>query len=168
MLDFVAKLHLDKIGKKEVSCEVRSDMKIKIKRFDKNHALPKHETEGAAAFDLRARETVEILPGKVGYVPLNIATETPPDHFLMLAARSGTHKKGLMPANGFGIVDPDFSGDGDEIKSAYYNFTDKPVVVEAGERIAQAMFVKFVRAEWDEVDHLENKTRGGFGTTGKK
>jgi len=141
-------------------------MKIKIKRFDKTYPLPKHQTEGAAAFDLTAREAVEIAPGKIGYIPLNIAVETPADHFLMLAARSGTHKKGLMPANGFGIIDPDFSGDGDEIKSAYYNFTDKPVIVEAGERIAQALFVKFTRADWEEVEKLENKTRGGFGTTG--
>ena len=143
-------------------------MKIKINRCDKNHPLPKHETDGAAAFDLRARETVEIPPGKVGYVPLNIAVETPPGHFLLMAPRSSTHKKGIILANGIGIGDPDFSGDGDEYRAAYLNFTDTPVVIEAGERIAQGMFVQFVRAEWDEVEKLENKTRGGFGTTGKK
>ena len=143
-------------------------MNIRIKRFDKDLPLPKRHTEGAAAFDLVARETVTIPPHAVGYVPLNIAVETPPGHFLMLAARSSTHKKGLMPANGFGIIDPDFSGDGDEIKVALYNFTDAPVVVERGERIAQAMFVKFETGDWEEVDEMPNKTRGGFGTTGNK
>ena len=142
-------------------------MKIKIKRFNKNHPLPKHQTEGAAAFDLMAREAIEILPGKIGYVPLNIAVETPQDHFLLMVARSGTHKKGLMLANGMAIGDPDFCGNEDEYKAAYFNFTDKPVVIESGERIAQGTFVRFVRAEWDEVDMLKGKDRGGFGTTGK-
>lgn len=143
-------------------------MKIKIKRFDKGLSLPSRKSTGAAAFDLTAREAVRIAPGEVGYVPLNVAVETPKDHFLLLAARSSTHKKGLIMANGIGIVDPDFSGDGDECKAAYFNFTVQPVLVKKGERIAQGMYVKFARAEWDEVDSLENKTRGGFGSTGNR
>ena len=141
--------------------------KIKIKRFNKDLPLPERKTAGAACFDLAARETVEILAGKIGYVPLNIAVETPDEHFLLLAARSSTHKKGLMMANGIGIVDPDYCGDEDEVKFALYNLTDKPVVVEKGERIAQGTFVRFDRAEWEEVERMENKTRGGFGSTGR-
>jgi dUTP pyrophosphatase len=143
-------------------------MNIKIKRFDKELPLPKRQTEGAAAFDMTAREDVTIGAGKVGYIPLNIAVETPKDHFLLVAARSGTHKKGLMMANGIGIIDPDFSGNEDEIKAAYHNFTDKPVNVEKGERIAQAVFVPIAKFEWNETDEMPNKTRGGFGTTGYK
>jgi dUTP pyrophosphatase len=143
-------------------------MHIRVKRFDKDLPLPKRHTEGAAAFDLVARETVTIPAHAVGYVPLNLAIETPPGHFMMLAARSSTHKKGLIPANGFGIIDPDFSGDNDEIKIPLLNFTDAAVTVERGDRIAQAMFVKFGDYEWEEVDTMPNKTRGGFGTTGNK
>ena len=143
-------------------------MNIKIKRFDKDLPLPKRQTEGAAAFDLTAREVVTIPPGAVGYVPLNVAVETPPDHFLLVAARSGTHKKGLMMANGIGIIDPDYSGNNDEIKAAYFNFTAAPVAIEKGERVAQGTFVKISHPEWNEVDEMENKTRGGFGTTGSK
>jgi len=143
-------------------------MNIKIKRFDKNLPLPKRQTERAAAFDLIAREVVTIAPGTIGYVPLNVAVETPPDHFLLIAARSSTHKKGLIMANGIGIIDPDFSGDGDEIKAAYYNFTAVPVMIEKGDRIAQGTFVKISHPEWTEVDEMENKTRGGFGSTGNQ
>lgn len=141
-------------------------MKVKIKRFSRNHPLPKRQSAGAAAFDLVAREKTEIQPGEVGYVPLNVAVETPQGHFLLIAARSSTHKKGLILANGVGIGDSDFRGDGDEYRAAYLNFTSKPVVIEPGERIAQGMFVKFVTAEWDEVDSLVGDTRGGFGSTG--
>lgn len=141
---------------------------IKIKRFDKNLPLPERKTIGAAAFDLTARETVEILPGQVGMVYLNIAVETPPGYFMLLAARSSIYKKGLIKPNGIGIIDPDFCGDGDEIRGTYYNFTDKLVIIERGERIAQATFVPIAQFDWQEVDKMDNKDRGGFGTTGHK
>ena len=141
---------------------------IKIKRFDKELPLPAKQTEGAAAFDLTARETVEILPGTVGMVNLNIAVETPPGYFMLVASRSSVHKRGLMKPNGIGIIDPDYSGDDDEIRGSYYNFTDKPVIIEKGERIAQAVFVPIASFEWKEVDKMEGKNRGGFGTTGIK
>ena len=138
-----------------------------MKRFDKDIPLPEFKTEGAAAFDLCAREAMEIPPREVGYVPLNVAVETPPGYFFMLVARGSTHKKGLWMANGIGIGDPDFSGNEDEYKAAYYNFTDKPVKIEKGERIAQGLIVKRETVQWKEVDVMENKTRGGWGTTGK-
>lgn len=143
-------------------------MRIRIKRFDKNISLPQYHSEQAAAFDLRSRETVTIPSHEVGYIPLNVALDPPDGHFFLLVARSSTHKKGLMLVNGIGIGDPDFCGDEDEYNAAYFNFTDKQVLVERGERIAQGLFVKFERAEWDEVDSLDNKSRGGFGSTGHK
>lgn len=143
-------------------------MKIRIKRFEKDLALPKYHTEGAAGFDLTARTTMTIAPHTVGYVPLNVVIETPPDHFLLIAARGSTHKRGLMLANSVGIGDPDFCGDEDEYQAALLNFTDAPVTVVRGDRIAQGIFIKFTRGEWDEVDHMPNKTRGGFGSTGKR
>ncbi len=142
-------------------------MKTRIRRFDKSLPLPEHKTEKAAAFDLYAREAMEIQPSSIAYIPLNNAIETPDGYFLLVAARSSTHKKGLFLANGIGIVDPDYSGDEDELKCAYYNFTNKPVLVEKGERIAQGMFIKAEKAHWEETDILGNKTRGGFGSTGK-
>lgn len=141
-------------------------MLVKIKRFNKDLPLPAHKTDGAACFDLCAREAVEIPPKEIRFVPLNVAIEAPTGHFILLAARSSTHKKGLMLANGVGIVDPDYCGDEDEFKSAYYNFTDKPVIIEKGERVTQGMFVQFTRADWEEVEKMDKKTRGGFGSTG--
>jgi dUTP pyrophosphatase len=143
-------------------------MEIKIKRFDKSLPLPEYKTAGAAGLDLTARESVEIPPKAFGYIPLNVAVETPKDCFMILVARSSTHKKGLMMANGIGIMDPDYSGNDDEYKCVYYNFTEQPVMIEKGERVAQIVCVKMEKGEITEVDQLENKTRGGFGTTGHK
>jgi len=140
--------------------------KIRIKRFDKSLPLPEHKTKRSAGFDLIAREKITIQPKEYGYVPLNIACETPNDHFLLLAARSSIHKKGLMMINGIGIGDPDYCGDEDEYRISYFNFSDEPAMIERGERIAQGVFVKFVQADWEEVEKMEQKTRGGFGSTG--
>ncbi len=142
-------------------------IQVKIKRFDKSIPVPEYKTVGAAGLDMIARETVEIPARSLGYVPLNVAIEPPAGYFMMLVARSSTHKKGLWMANGVGIMDPDYSGDEDEYKAVYYNFTDALVKVEKGERIAQVVCVKMETPVIEEVNSMPNKTRGGFGTTGK-
>lgn len=141
--------------------------KIKIKRFDKSLPLPKYQTRGAVGFDLTAREKTAIKPGAVGYIPLNVAVATPKNYILFIAARGSTHKQGLMPIHGIGIGDPDYRGDRDEYKFPAFNFTRKPVTIAKGTRIAQGIFVKFTRADWQEVNKMNSKTRGGFGSTGK-
>ena len=141
---------------------------IKIKRFDKNLPLPKYQTAGAAGFDLTARETTRIKPGEIGYIPLNAAIETPRGYMMLVAARGSTHKHGIMPINGIGIGDWDFRGDNDEYKLPAHNFTKKTVTIEKGTRIAQGIFVKYLKADFIETNRMTNKNRGSFGSTGKK
>lgn len=141
-------------------------MRVKIKRFDKTIPLPEYKTKGAVCFDLPARVDVEIEAGQVGYIPLNIALEVPEGYWTKLAARSSTHKMGIIPANGIGIIDQDYRGDNDELKFAAYNYTDQPVKIEKGTRVAQIMILRCEQAEIEEVDTLESPDRGGFGTTG--
>lgn len=141
-------------------------MRVRIKRIDKSLPLPEYKTKGAACFDFTARVAATILSKEVVYVPLNVAIEHPESHMLIMAARSSLHKKGLMLANSVAIGDTDFSGNEDEYRAALYNFSEKPVAVEKGERICQGFFRKYERVEWEEVDNLVNKSRGGFGSTG--
>lgn len=143
-------------------------MKIKIKRFDQSLPLPIYQTPGSVCVDLYSREEITINPSRIGSIPLNIAFVLPRGYFALLAARSSTHKLGIMPANGIGIGDMDFCGDNDEYKFAALNFTKKKVVIEKGTRIAQLMIVKFEKIEFQEVEKLSGKDRGGFGSTGKK
>jgi len=142
-------------------------MKVVIKRFDLELPLPEYKTSGAAALDLVARTTVSIQPHQVGLVPLNIALQLPAGHWALLSARSSLHKKGLLLANGIGVGDEDFCGDHDEYQAALLNFTDQAVTVERGERIVQLLLMTKSKIEWEEVDHLQGKNRGGFGSTGK-
>ncbi len=129
--------------------------------------MPKHHTTKAAAFDLYVREATTIPARAIAYVPLNNVIAIPDGYFLLLAARSSLHKWGLIPANGIGIIDPDFSGDNDELKAVLYNFTDADITVEKGERLMQAAFVKVADWQWEEVRKMPHADRGAFGTTGK-
>ena len=143
-------------------------MQIKIKRLDKELPLPTYQTAGSAGFDIYARENTVIAPKSIILVPSNLIIATPPGYMLIVTSRSSTPKrKGLMIANGVGIVDSDYSGPEDEIKILVYNFTENEVVVEKGERIAQGLFVKVEQGHWEEVENMDNPTRGGFGSTGK-
>lgn len=142
------------------------DILLKIKLVDPTLPLPQYQSPGAAALDLYARETVTILPNQVEKIPLNVVLEIPSDHWVLLAARSSLHKKGLILANGIGVGDADFCGDEDEYRAALWNRTDAPVVVERGERIVQMIVLSRPKVTIEQVSKMTKKSRGGFGSTG--
>ena len=142
-------------------------MNVRLRRIRPHALLPSYQSEGAAAFDLAAAETVTVQPGEVALVPTGLIVEVPSGMFLAIFARSSTPlKRGLMVANGVGVVDPDYSGPDDEVKIAVLNFRPTAATVSAGERIAQGMFLAAPRVSWTEVDALSVRSRGGFGATG--
>ncbi len=141
-------------------------MKIKIKHFDKTLPLPSYKSRGAACVDLCARLDVKIPAGQIGYVPLNVALEIPKGYWILVAARSGTHKLGILPAHGIGIGDWDFRGDNDEYIFPFYNFCKETVEIKKGTRVAQMMILKYEKIEMKEVKKLTEKDRGKFGSTG--
>ena len=108
-----------------------------------------------------------IAPGTIALVPTGLVIEVPPGHFLGIFARSSTPlKKGLMVANGVGVIDQDYCGPADEVKIQVLNFTAAPVNVCRGDRIAQGISLTAPRVMWDEVEELREGSRGGFGATG--
>lgn len=142
-------------------------MKIKIKRIDTDLPLPDYHTSGAAAFDFYARVDTVVPPHTQVKIPTGLIIATPAGYVLTMSPRSSlAHKKGLLFPNGFGIIDSDYAGEGDEIMLSVYNFTDTPTSVTRGERLAQGLFIKVERAEWDEVEKMSEPNRGGFGSTG--
>jgi len=140
---------------------------VRIRRIHPAAALPRYHTNGSAGFDLAASEDLVVQPGEVALVPTGLVIEVPPGHFLGVFARSSTPlKRGLLVANGVGVVDPDYSGPQDEIKVAVLNFRNAPVTIMRGERIAQGILLPAPRVMWTEVDQLATTSRGGFGATG--
>lgn len=142
-------------------------MKVRIQRVDKDLALPRYETDGSVGFDFLAREDTAIPPKSVALIPGNVVVEVPSNYMLLVSLRSSTpRKKGLLMPHGIGVIDHDYCGPQDEIKIQVYNFTDQAVTISRGEKIAQGIFVHIDKFEWEEVEKIREKSRGGFGSTG--
>jgi dUTP pyrophosphatase len=143
-------------------------MTVRIRRLSPAVQLPAYGTAGAAAFDLAACCDVEVPPRDIRLVPTGLVVQVPPGYFLAVLARSSTPlKRGLMVANGVGVIDSDYCGPEDEVKIQVINVTDAPVHVARGDRIAQGMILAAPRIEWEEVQDLAAPSRGGFGSTGR-
>src|SRR6187399_645874 len=143
-------------------------MRLKITRLDPTLPLPGYGTSEAAGFDLAASHDIVIQPGQIALVRTGLIIEVPAGHFLGIFARSSTPlKRGLLVANGVGVVDADYCGPKDEIKIEVVNFTSQPVTVKKGDRLAQGVVLPFIRAEFQEVSEAPGATRGGFGSTDK-
>lgn len=121
-----------------------NDLKVLIKRVDKELPLPVYETDGSVGFDLICRETVHIKPGWFEKVHANVIVKTPPGYMLMIAYRSSTPARyGLIMPNAIGVIDQDFCGEEDELIIPMYNFTDAKSIVRRGAKIALG-WVSFV------------------------
>ena len=142
-------------------------MKIRVCRLDPAVALLAYQSEGAAAFDLAARDEVVIGPREIRLVATGLVIEAPPGHFLAIVARSSLPlKKGLVVANAVGVVDRDYCGPADEVKVQVMNVGEQPVTIARGERIAQGLILPVTRVEFEEVGTIAADSRGGFGSTG--
>jgi len=129
--------------------------------------LPTYATAESAGFDLSAAADLTIPPGQIKLVPTGLVIEVPSGYFLGIFARSSTPlKRGLMVANGVGIIDPDYAGPEDEVRIQVLNISASDVTVRRGDRLAQGIVLPAPRVSWDETAALRQETRGGFGSTG--
>lgn len=132
--------------------------------------LPQHQTEGAAGMDLHAvlDEPITLGPLDRWLVPTNLKVSIPTGYAWLICPRSGLAlKKGLTVLNAPGVIDSDYRGD---VGVVLINLSREDVVVEPGDRVAQALLVPHERVEWVEVDTLDDTIRGegGFGSTNKE
>ena len=142
-------------------------MQLKIKRLDSAVGLPAAATLKAAGFDLAAAADIEVPARGIKLIGTGLVIGVPDGYFLGIFARSSTPlKRGLIVANGVGVIDADYCGPNDEIKIQVLNVTDATVTVAKGDRLAQGIVLPCPRVEWDEVTEMAAPTRGGFGSTG--
>lgn len=139
---------------------------------DKNINIPIRKTAKSAGYDVEAAEDTIIPPFEMGMKPTLIHTGLKAycqdDEWYMLANRSSNPgKRGMVLANGLGIIDADYycnpDNDG-EFMYAYYNIGKEPVEIKKGEIIGQVVFQKFLIID---NDAAEGERTGGFGSTGK-
>jgi dUTP pyrophosphatase len=148
-------------------------IRIQIKRLrpsDRVAELPSYMTEGAAGMDLCADipASMTLAPMARLLIPTGIAIALPMGFEAQIRPRSGLAlKQGLTMVNSPGTIDADYRG---EIQVIAINLGGEPIVIEPGQRIAQMVVQRVVRAQWQEVDELPSSERqeGGFGHTDKK
>ena len=144
-------------------------MKIKIINTSE-HPLPSYETMFSAGMDLRAAlvESSTLKPLQRAIVKTGLFLELPIGYEAQVRPRSGlAAKKGITVLNAPGTIDADYRG---EIGVILVNLSNEDFTIENGERIAQLVIAKHERANWEEVEVLEETDggSGGFGSTGLK
>jgi dUTP pyrophosphatase len=142
-------------------------MNIRIINRSKN-ALPAYETLHAAGMDLRAdvAETVLLKPMERKLVPTGLHIELPEGFEAQIRPRSGlAFKYGIGIVNSPGTIDADYRG---EVKVLLINLSDQIFEINAGDRIAQMIVARHEKVNWEQVDELNETTRGvgGYGHTG--
>ena len=144
---------------------------IKIKYHTDIERLEK--IEQGDWIDLRCAKDITMWEGEFVMIPLGVSMKLPDGYEAHVLPRSSTFKKyGIIMTNGMGIIDNSYCGDDDEWKFPAFCVYGKEygqfyTRIKKGDRIAQFRIVKKQpEIEFVEVEHLDGKNRGGFGSTG--
>ncbi len=146
-------------------------VKVRIARVNTSFSdilLPAYATEHSAGMDLCAAIEAELTlkAGESLLVPTGIAIALPEGYEAQVRPRSGLAAKNQVTVlNAPGTIDADYRG---EVKVILANFGKNDFVIKRGDRIAQMVIASYTRAQWEEMDSLDETKRGagGFGHTG--
>ena len=142
--------------------------KIKVKKLNENAIIPTYGTQFSAGADVYALcdKKLSFAPNETILVKTGVAFEIPEGYAGFVFARSSLgYKKGLAPANKVGVIDSDYRG---ELMVPLHNHSSEIQEIQNGERIAQIIFMPYLKAEFFEEENLSDTVRGmgGFGSTG--
>lgn len=128
--------------------------------------------------DLRAAEDVFIPHMTSALISLGISMKLPEGYEAHVLPRSSTYKNfGIVMTNSMGVIDNSYSGTNDiwRFPAFCLSVRDKlnddiyGTVIHKGDRICQFRIMKKQpKIKFEVVDELDNKDRGGFGSTGVK
>jgi dUTP pyrophosphatase len=146
-----------------------SPINIKIVNTSAN-PLPQYATKGSSGMDIRASLDipVRLQPLERTMIPTGLFVEIPNGYEVQIRPRSGLAiKQGITCLNTPGTIDSDYRG---EIKIILINLSSEEQVINHGDRIAQMIVQRTERAEFEQVEFLNETERaaGGFGHTGKQ
>lgn len=141
-------------------------IKVKIKKIKENAIIPKYAHKDDAGMDLYSAEDYTLKPGERILVSTGIKIAVPKGYEAQIRPKSGLAlNHGISIVNTPGTIDSPYRG---EVGIITINHGKKDFKIEKGKKIAQMIFNKVEDAEFEEVEELENTTRGegGFGSTG--
>ena len=136
---------------------------LNIKLLSDNATVPTRANPTDSGLDLYVSETVSIPPKTTKIVKTDIAIELPIGYEGQVRPRSGTSLKTKLRV-ALGTIDQTYHKD---IGIITDNLSDKPLVVEKGQRLAQLVVTPVVYPKVNEVERFENESdRSGYGSTG--
>lgn len=140
--------------------------KIKIKYFD-NEIDKIEKISKGDWIDLRSAETIHLKRGEFHLIPLGVGMKLPDGYEANIVPRSSTYKNfKVLQTNCFAVIDNSYSGDSDEWKLPVIAMED--TTINKNDRICQFRINEIQpNIEFEEVEHLDDVSRGGFGSTGK-
>lgn len=142
--------------------------KIKIKYFSDQIDKLCYIDEKSDWIDLRSAEEVTLKSGEFKLIPLGVGMQLPKGYEAHVVPRSSTFKNfGIIQTNHMGVIDYTYSGDNDQWYMPVYAVRD--TTIHVNDRICQFRIMENQpKIEFEEVEALEGKDRGGFGSTGKQ
>jgi len=145
--------------------EKNADGIMKVKLLNDIAKVPERKTSGAAGFDLYCSRRTEIPAGETVNVPTGIIIGFDKKYFGLVRERSSYASKGLTTRGG--IIDEDYRG---EVYMMIHNGGDSRYDIEAGERVAQLVVMRYYTPDIEQVESLDETERGsgGFGSTGNQ
>ena len=119
-------------------------------------------------YDLRSAEDLELKAGEFKLIKLGIGIKLPAGYEAIVAPRSSTFKNfGIIQTNSIGVIDESYSGDNDQWMMPALAMRD--TVIRKNDRICQFRIIAHQPAHTiTTVDKLDDKDRGGIGSTGKQ
>ena len=153
-------------------------LEVKVKYF--NGAAKLEKIAIGDWIDLRANQEIVLYEGENAMIPLGVAMELPEGYEAIVAPRSSSFTNyGFIQTNHIGVIDNSYCGDNDQWYLPVYCLQGRTgydaaeqkgfTTIHKGDKVCQFRIqnvqpkIKFV-----EVEHLVNKDRGGFGSTGVK
>lgn len=129
--------------------------------------IPIEIVENGDWIDLRAAEEYHLYPNQFILINLGISMKLPENYEAHIVPRSSTFKTwGLIQTNGVGIIDSSYCGENDIWMMPVYS--TKITHIYVNDRICQFRLVEKMprNINFNAVDNLNTKDRGGFGSTG--
>jgi dUTP pyrophosphatase len=148
-------------------------VKVKIKRLTETALIPTYAKPGDACFDIHYDGNTEYYmstPGHTDGLGTGLAFEVPEGYVMLVFSRSGQgFSNAVRLSNCVGIIDSGYRNELFIKLRRDAGVGVKPLTVKKGDRIAQAMIIKFDAIEFIESDELSDSERGmgGLGHTGK-
>lgn len=142
---------------------------VKFKKLKETAQLPTKSTAAAAGYDLYAclESPLNLLPHRNVVIGTGLAFEMPEGYFGAIFSRGYLAvNHGIRPANGVGVVDPDYRG---ELFISLHNDSEKAYTISPNDRIAQIVFMPyltdftFVEEPLSDTD----RSKGDIGSTGQ-